>query len=207
MLPGLNADIIDQGVLPGDTDYIRSHGAADARLVALVQVAFADRRRLLRRPGRRWASGATSAPRCSTGSPATRPARSAHFGAPSLITRITNDVQQVQMLVVMACTMAIAAPITIVVGVIMALRQDVGLSTVLLVAMPGRGRSCSARSSPAWCRPSSGCRTASTASTGCCASRSPASASCAPSSASPRNGTGSRRPTPTSRPRPCGAAG
>src|SRR5437660_10262223 len=58
------------------------------------------------------------------------------FGAPSLITRITNDVQQVQMLVVMACTMAIAAPITMVVGVVMALRQDVGLSVVLLVSMP-----------------------------------------------------------------------
>ncbi len=58
------------------------------------------------------------------------------FGAPSLITRITNDVQQVQMLVVMACTMAIAAPITMVVGVILALRQDVGLSIVLVVAMP-----------------------------------------------------------------------
>src|SRR5690349_6982059 len=58
------------------------------------------------------------------------------FGAPSLITRITNDVQQVQLLVVMACTMAIAAPITIVVGVVMALRQDVGLSVILLVSMP-----------------------------------------------------------------------
>ena len=61
------------------------------------------------------------------------------FGAPSLITRITNDVQQVQMLVVMACTMAIAAPITMVVGVIMALRQDVGLSVILVVAMPVAG--------------------------------------------------------------------
>ena len=58
------------------------------------------------------------------------------FGAPSLITRITNDVQQVQMLVVMACTMAIAAPITMVVGVILALRQDVGLSIILVIAMP-----------------------------------------------------------------------
>ena len=58
------------------------------------------------------------------------------FGAPSLITRITNDVQQVQMLVVMACTMAIAAPITMVVGVILAVRQDVGLSIVLVIAMP-----------------------------------------------------------------------
>ncbi len=58
------------------------------------------------------------------------------FGAPSLITRITNDVQQVQMLVVMAAAMAIAAPITLVVGVILALRQDVGLSAILLVAIP-----------------------------------------------------------------------
>jgi len=58
------------------------------------------------------------------------------FGAPSLITRITNDVQQVQLLVVMAATMAIAAPITMVVGVIMAVRQDIGLSTILLVSMP-----------------------------------------------------------------------
>ena len=50
------------------------------------------------------------------------------FGAPSLITRITNDVQQVQMLVLMGCTLLVAAPITIVGGVIMALREDVGLS-------------------------------------------------------------------------------
>jgi ATP-binding cassette subfamily B protein len=58
------------------------------------------------------------------------------FGAPSLITRITNDVQQVQMLVVMTCTMAIGAPITIAVGIVMALRTDVGLSVVLAVAIP-----------------------------------------------------------------------
>src|SRR5690349_25166051 len=58
------------------------------------------------------------------------------FGAPSLITRITNDVQQVQMLVVMGATMAIAAPITIVVGVFMAVRESIGLSVILVVAMP-----------------------------------------------------------------------
>ena len=46
----------------------------------------------------------------------------ATIGAPSLITRITNDVQQIQMLVVMVCTMAISAPITMVVGLVMALR-------------------------------------------------------------------------------------
>src|ERR1044072_4910443 len=50
--------------------------------------------------------------------------------------RMINDVQQVQMLVVMTCTMAIAAPITMVVGVVMAMHEDVGLSVVLAIAMP-----------------------------------------------------------------------
>src|SRR5690606_21704449 len=57
------------------------------------------------------------------------------FGAPSLITRITNDVQQVQMLVVMFCTMAIAAPITIVGGIFMALNQDADLGPLLAIAL------------------------------------------------------------------------
>jgi ATP-binding cassette subfamily B protein len=60
----------------------------------------------------------------------------ARFGAPSLITRTTNDVQQVQMLVVMTCTLMIGAPIMCVGGVIMALRQDVGLSWLMLVCVP-----------------------------------------------------------------------
>jgi ATP-binding cassette subfamily B protein len=58
------------------------------------------------------------------------------FGAPSLITRITNDVQQVQMLVVMTCTLAVAAPITVVGGILLALQQDVGLSWLLVIALP-----------------------------------------------------------------------
>ena len=58
------------------------------------------------------------------------------FGAPSLITRVTNDVQQVQMLVLMTCTMAIAAPITLVVGSVLAYREDGPLSVILLVAVP-----------------------------------------------------------------------
>ena len=58
------------------------------------------------------------------------------FGAPSLITRNTNDVQQVQMLVLMTCTMLVGAPIMLVGGVIMALRQDVGLSWLMLVSIP-----------------------------------------------------------------------
>jgi ATP-binding cassette subfamily B protein len=58
------------------------------------------------------------------------------LGAPSLITRITNDVQQVQMLVQMVCTLLLAAPITAVGGVIMALSEDVGLSWLLMVSIP-----------------------------------------------------------------------
>ena len=68
------------------------------------------------------------------------PARSRRFGAPSLITRTTNDVQQVQMLVVMTCTMLVAAPIMCVGGIIMALREDVGLSWLMLVQRAGAGR-------------------------------------------------------------------
>src|SRR5581483_2125925 len=58
------------------------------------------------------------------------------FGAPSLITRITNDVQQIQLLVVMTCTMALSAPITMIAGIIAALNQDVGLSVVVGLSVP-----------------------------------------------------------------------
>jgi ATP-binding cassette subfamily B protein len=133
-LPALNADIIDHGVLPGDTAYIRSRGAV-MLLFAIVQVTFAV---AAVRVGARVAMGFGRDIRAALFHRVTDfSAREVGtFGAPSLITRITNDVQQVQMLVVMACTMAIAAPITMVVGVIMAVRQDVGLSVVLLVSMP-----------------------------------------------------------------------
>src|SRR5690606_18472015 len=59
-----------------------------------------------------------------------------HFGAPTLITRTTNDVQQVQMVVFMTFTMMIMAPILLVGGVVMALREDVELSAVLVVSVP-----------------------------------------------------------------------
>jgi ATP-binding cassette subfamily B protein len=61
------------------------------------------------------------------------------FGAPSLITRNTNDVQQIQMLVLMTFTMLVAAPIMMVGGVIMAIREDVGLSWLVAVAVPVLG--------------------------------------------------------------------
>jgi ATP-binding cassette, subfamily B, multidrug efflux pump len=134
MLPTLNARIIDDGVLPGDVAFIRSAGAVMLG-VTLVQGAFAAAAVFF---GARVAMGFGRDLRRNLFHQVTEfSAREVGaFGAPSLITRITNDVQQVQMLVVMGCTMAIAAPITIVVGVVMALRQDVGLSAILLVSMP-----------------------------------------------------------------------
>jgi ATP-binding cassette subfamily B protein len=60
----------------------------------------------------------------------------AHFGSPSLITRITNDVTQVQMLVLMSCTLLLAAPFTAIGGLILALKQDVALSWIIVVSVP-----------------------------------------------------------------------
>lgn len=57
------------------------------------------------------------------------------FGAPSLITRNTNDVQQLQMMVLMTAIMIVAAPLMMIGGVFMALREDVGLSWLILVAV------------------------------------------------------------------------
>jgi ATP-binding cassette subfamily B multidrug efflux pump len=133
-LPTINAKIIDNGVLTGDTHYIYGMGAV-MLLFAFIQVVFAIAAvyyggKIAMSFGRDLRGNLFhKVTDFSTREVGT-------FGAPSLITRITNDVQQVQMLVVMACTMAIAAPITMVVGVIMAVRQSIGLSVILVVAMP-----------------------------------------------------------------------
>ncbi|MEO7555426.1 MAG: ABC transporter permease, partial [Acidimicrobiales bacterium] len=133
-LPTLNARIIDDGILKGDQGFIRSTGAVMLAF-ALVQVAFSVGAVLL---GARVAMGFGRDLRATLFHQVTSfsSREVGELGAPSLITRITNDVQQVQALVVMASTMAIAAPLTMVVGIVMALRQDVGLSIVLLVSMP-----------------------------------------------------------------------
>jgi ATP-binding cassette subfamily B multidrug efflux pump len=133
-LPTLNARIIDMGILRGDVGYIWSTGGMMLGFT-FVQIVFSIAAVYY---GARVAMGFGRDVRSRlfhqiTGF-STREVGA--FGAPSLITRITNDVQQVQMLVVMGCTMAISAPITMAVGVVMALRQDVGLSAVLLVSMP-----------------------------------------------------------------------
>lgn len=133
-LPTLNARIIDKGVLRGNQAYIRTTGAVMLGFT-VIQITFAI---LAVYFGARVAMGFGRDIRNTLFHRVTEfsTREVGDFGAPSLITRITNDVQQVQMLVVMAATMAIAAPITMVVGVIMAMRQDVGLSAILLVSMP-----------------------------------------------------------------------
>ena len=133
-LPSLNADIIDKGVAKGDTSYIL-HTGAWMLVVSFAQIACSVSAVRL---GARTAMGFGRDVRAAVfHNVSTFSAREmAHFGAPSLITRNTNDVQQVQMLVVMTCTMMIAAPIMCVGGIVMALRQDVGLSWLLAVSVP-----------------------------------------------------------------------
>ena len=133
-LPGINARIIDNGVIPGDQAYIWTWGAV-MLFFAFIQGGFAIAAVYF---GSRVAMGFGRDVRSSLFHRVTDfSAREVGvFGAPSLITRITNDVQQVQMLTVMASTMAIAAPITMVVGLILALRQDVALSIIIVIAIP-----------------------------------------------------------------------
>ena len=133
-LPALNADIIDKGVVTGDTDYIWKTGGF-MLLITVVQVGFAIAAVYF---GARVAMAFGRDVREALFHRVTDFSAQdvATFGAPSLITRITNDVTQVQMLVLMSCTLLIAAPITIVGGVILAIREDGPLSLLLLVSIP-----------------------------------------------------------------------
>jgi ATP-binding cassette subfamily B protein len=133
-LPALNGDIINNGVAKGDTDYILSTGALMLGISLLVVVASII--------AVYWGS--------KTGMAFGRDLRGSifrkvesfsqaelnRFGTPSLITRNTNDVQQVQMVVLMGLNMMIIAPILAVGGIVMALRQDVPLSGILIVVLP-----------------------------------------------------------------------
>ncbi|MGH2632704.1 MAG: ABC transporter ATP-binding protein [Tepidiformaceae bacterium] len=133
-LPSLNADVIDKGVIPGDTGYIWQLGGVMLGVTA-VQAVFSVAAVYC---GARAAMGFGRDVRRALFHRVTDfSAREVNlFGSPSLITRITNDVQQVQMLVVMTCTMVIAAPLTVVFGVFMAMRQDLGISWLLAVSLP-----------------------------------------------------------------------
>jgi ATP-binding cassette, subfamily B, multidrug efflux pump len=133
-LPNLNADIINNGVAKGDVDYIWRTGAVMLGITLVLGVIAVG--------GVYWASLASQG--------VGRDLRGAVFskvqgfsarelnriGTPSLITRNTNDVQQIQLFMQIALTMMVSAPITAVGGVIMALRADVQLSAVLIFAVP-----------------------------------------------------------------------
>ena len=133
-LPSINGQIIDDGVAKGDTDYIvRAGGWMLA--VSLVQV--------LAMIGATWigARASSAMARDVRGQVFHRVSSFSEqevtrFGAPTLITRSTNDVQQVQTLVYMGLAMMVSAPITMVGGIVMALREDVGLSWLVAVAVP-----------------------------------------------------------------------
>jgi ATP-binding cassette subfamily B multidrug efflux pump len=133
-LPSLNADIINNGVVKGDNGYILRAGGFMLVVTfllgvcAIVAVYFG-------------AQVAMSFGRDVRGAIFERVASFSQvevnrFGSASLITRNTNDVQQVQMVVFMALTIMILAPITGIGGIIMALREDVPLSGLLVVILP-----------------------------------------------------------------------
>ncbi|MFQ6327744.1 MULTISPECIES: ABC transporter ATP-binding protein [unclassified Nocardia] len=133
-LPSLNADLIDNGVTKGDIGYIWTTGLWMLAVSCVQIVASAFSVYL-------GAQAAMAAGRDLRGAVLHRvgtfSAREVGmFGAPSLITRTTNDVQQVQLLIVMSATILVMAPIMCVGGVVMALREDLGLSWLLLIAVP-----------------------------------------------------------------------
>jgi ATP-binding cassette subfamily B multidrug efflux pump len=133
-LPTLNADIINNGVVTGDTGYILRTGAVMLVVTLLFVVAAIvgvyygsqvsmsfgrDVRGALFRRVERFSQAEVN-----------------HFGTPSLITRTTNDVQQVQMVVLMMLNVVVMAPMMMIGGIIMAMRLNVPLSTVIVVAIP-----------------------------------------------------------------------
>ncbi len=133
-LPSLNADIVNNGVQHGDIDYIWSMswwmlGASLVNVACTIAAAYAGARaamglgRDLREAAFRTVMDFSAR-------------EVARFGAPTLITRTVNDIQQVQMVVTMSAIMLVGAPIMMVGGVIMALREDVGLSWLVAVAVP-----------------------------------------------------------------------
>ncbi|MFC1400078.1 MULTISPECIES: ABC transporter ATP-binding protein [Streptacidiphilus] len=133
-LPTLNADIIDQGVIKGDTTYILQTGGimlgvTVAQVVCAVGAVYFGARTAMAL-GRDIRASVFDRVQSFSAREVGR------FGAPSLITRSTNDVQQVQMLVLMTFTLMVSAPIMCIGGIILALNQDVPLSSLLVAIVP-----------------------------------------------------------------------
>ena len=133
-LPTLNAEITDNGIAKGDTAYIIAVGA-EMLGVTLVQIACAITAVYF------GAKVAMLVGRDLRGAIFQRDGEFserevARVGAPSLITRNTNDVQQVQMLVLMTCTLLVSAPILAIGGIVLAMQQDLELSWLIAVSVP-----------------------------------------------------------------------
>ncbi|MBI1352180.1 MAG: ATP-binding cassette domain-containing protein [Actinomycetales bacterium] len=134
VLPTLMADIINNGVVTGDTGYILQIGGLMLLMSVLVGVAAVVTVYFSARTAMRFGRDVRSDlfRRVEDFSLA----QMHRFTVPSLITRNTNDVQQLQMLIVIGLTMMVLAPITAIGGIIMAIRTDVQLSALLLVVVP-----------------------------------------------------------------------
>ena len=132
-LPSLNADIINNGVAKGDVDYIWHIGLIMLG-VAFIQVVTAV---IATWFSARTAMGLGRDVRGEVFSHVMRFSAEdmSHFGAPTLITRGTNDVQQVQMVYLMILNFMVAAPIMCVGGIIMAIREDAGMSWLVWVSV------------------------------------------------------------------------
>ena len=133
-LPTLNADIIDRGVALGDTGYIISTGGIMLAVTVVQIVCSIAAVYFAARTAMGFGRDVRAGLFARVGTFSAR--EMATFGAPSLITRTTNDVQQVQLVVLTACTLLVVAPIMCVGGIILALRQDLGLAWLLVVSIP-----------------------------------------------------------------------
>ncbi|MGV9188745.1 ABC transporter ATP-binding protein [Arcanobacterium canis] len=133
-LPSINATIIDDGVLTGNTQVIWTQGIL-MLLVSLLQIsamvgAIYIGSKTAMAFGRDLRHGVFTHVQSFSATDAH------HFGAPSLITRATNDIQQIQMVILLTFTIMVMAPIMGVGGVVMAIRQDAPLAWILAIAVP-----------------------------------------------------------------------
>lgn len=133
-LPSINGDIIDHGVAKGDTHYILTHGAIMLGIAAFQVLCSVAAVMFGARVSMAYGRDLRSSIFHHVGKLSAREV--GKVGAPSLITRTTNDVQQVQMLVLMSATMMVMAPIMCIGGIVMSVREDVTLSRLLLVCIP-----------------------------------------------------------------------
>jgi ATP-binding cassette, subfamily B, multidrug efflux pump len=133
-LPSLNADIIDKGIAEGNTSYILHTGMVMLGITLLQVVCAIGAVYFGAKTAMSFGRDVRARIFHRVGAFSSREV--GKFGAPSLITRTTNDVQQVQVLVLLTCTLLVAAPITGVGGIIMALHEDRGLAWLVVVAVP-----------------------------------------------------------------------